>query len=43
MRARSIYDRSSMVRDALIPAAAIPSRDAVAIPRPFAIIASKRR
>ena len=43
MRGSSIYDRSSMIREALIPAAGVPARDAVASPRPFAIIAAKRR
>jgi hypothetical protein len=39
----SIYHRFSMIRDALITAAGGPAKAFVATPRPFAIVASKRR
>ena len=39
----SIYHRFSMIRDALITAADRPAKAPVATPRPFAIVASKRR
>jgi hypothetical protein len=42
-RRPSLYHRSSMIRAPLIPAAEGPAKALVATPRPFAIIAPKRR